>query len=1143
MSLIDPNLLQLIGLGSKGDQDLPDGRHLRWVFHRLLGFPRTGFRLTRRRSLLNIDFDVPPQGTPPVKSQLARQLELGTGVRRRFTSGLTVSKVGGFTYGPADSGGSLLLKLDERLVSLDFGVEGTSVPVAGELLSNPAAYVLLTVSRRSRSGFIVATGYYDGRPTRRLVDRAAVGGDLRSQLGDLAVNVRLFGTTQRTLSSAERIAGSGAVARRDALAMSALSRRNLRPRWPRPPIADPNPFVTQTILLHGGLLEHIELRGRDANLVRVQWISARDLLAARDWTDLGRYFLPLTDAPDVYPAWSPDAGEKVAGQRLKKGAPLRQPPWDREDGGDPPRLLPSVPARVMQSLEARYLGTEFKAVDAAMREFLKGEVTQIVPQALVQVTERLEPELDDSTGPQAMDVTVSPFDLLYGASADPQVARELGLAALDIDDPGGIYDYAVEAGFATLWAQWVLQPRIARERADRLRAELAGRPAEWKDRREFAPFSIASLITGLEQADAVSIEAPADLRVDVVPDATRQPVQARVRVHWARGAATLFEAPDRVRMLHAFARASDGGDVLLHHRDDENKLLAPHLPTPYGEPEARFNLVDRAVPSYGEHIWKITAMDLFGRVSPAAAISTDVRDTIPPPAPGTVDVRLLGNATTGPSWTAVVIAFDWLPAHEAIAPDLAAFELHLRQGVVSSADAPLPTSWGRFETTPGSVVGAVRIAWPGLAVSNLPTGVTVTPSSAPIAGGGTRITITTSPIAIPFDATGYAHIAAAIRAVDVWDNLSGFAVGRAERVDLSVPPPPSFDELAQRATPPDAQNRSWFSVPLPAMAGASVRVLRSTSAALLATAGTTAEQFAALGEAQQVGLLRELSVPHREPFATDHEQPVPADGGSYLLELAGSDRGLTVVHLAVENLTGTRSTWPTTPAPFLVIAVPRTAAPPPPLVSEIRVSERSVSLSIAPDVTGATRTLALYRARTAADATDVRRMRPVLEVALGAPPPDDPTLLLDTGLFDEVDYFYRIVAIGADGQRSAPTIAMRARPVSQGPPPAVEVQAIARNPAQPGRRRVALKIPRRDYPIFLFRRRQFALAWETPSARGVEADGRLDFSALSTTPLADGYQVSVDDLVPADDAAWSYVARIEDPRGRITMGVPLMEPA
>jgi hypothetical protein len=105
------------------------------------------------------------------------------------------------------------------------------------------------------------------------------------------------------------------------------------------------------------------------------------------------------------------------------------------------------------------------------------------------------------------------------------------------------------------------------------------------------------------------------------------------------------------------------------------------------------------------------------------------------------------------------------------------------------------------------------------------------------------------------------------------------------------------------------------------------------------------------------------------------------------------------------------------------------------------------------------------------------------------------------------------------------------------------VQTVARDPAQPGRRRVVLKIPRRDYPIFLFRRRQFALAWEAASASGVEADGRLDFSTLATTPLVDGYQVAVDDLVPADDAAWSYVARIEDPRGRITVGVPRMEPA
>ena len=621
MSLIDPNLLQLIGLGSTDDRDLPDGRHLRWIFHRLLGFPRTGFRLMRRPSLLTIDFDAPPQGTPPIKAQLTRQLELGTGARTRFASGLTVSKAGGFTDGPADSGGQLLLKLDNRVVSLDFGGEGASIPTAGELLSNPAGYVLLTIARRARTGVVVATGFYDGRPARRLVDRAAVGADLRSHIADLAPNVTLVGAAQRLLSSGERTAGRGAVIRRDAGAFAELVRRNLRPRWPRAPILDPNPFVTETLLLHGGLLEHIELRGRDANLVRVQWISTRDLLAARDWTELNRYFLPLTDAPDFYPAWTSAPGEKVAAERLEKGAPRRQPPWDREDGGDPPHLLPSSSVSVMQSFEARYLGTEFNAVDIAMREFMRGELTQIVPQALVTVTERLEPDANDDTGPEAMDVTVSPFDLLYAASADPQVARELGLSAIDVDDPGGIYDYAIEAGFATIWAQWVLQPRTGRRRAEELKAALAGGLAEWKDRREFAPFSIASVITGLKQVDAVSIEAPGDLRVDVIPDAASKPVQARVRVHWARTAATLFEAPDRVRMLHAFTRASADGDVLLHHRDDESKLLAPHLPTPYGEPEARFNLVDRAVPSYGVHTWKITAMDLFGRVSPEAAIS------------------------------------------------------------------------------------------------------------------------------------------------------------------------------------------------------------------------------------------------------------------------------------------------------------------------------------------------------------------------------------------------------------------------------------------------------------------------------------------------------------------------------------------
>jgi hypothetical protein len=199
-----------------------------------------------------------------------------------------------------------------------------------------------------------------------------------------------------------------------------------------------------------------------------------------------------------------------------------------------------------------------------------------------------------------------------------------------------------------------------------------------------------------------------------------------------------------------------------------------------------------------------------------------------------------------------------------------------------------------------------------------------------------------------------------------------------------------------------------------------------------------------------------------------------------------------------------------------------------------------VWFSVAADVTGRTRALAIYRARSAAGAVDIRRMRPVTEVVLSQPA-DQPTVILDTGLFEETDYFYRLVAIGEEGVRSRPTNAMRATTIALKPPPAVVVQAIVRDAAQPTRRTVELLIPRRDYPIYLFRRRQFGATWESPTATGIGADGRVDLAILATAPVPAGYRVMIDDLVPVADVPWSYVARIEDRRGRMTMGLPAAE--
>lgn len=1126
--MIDPNLLQLIGLGSIDDPDIDDGRHLRWMFHRLLGFPRTGFELRRRPSLVDSDFNPHEPGMPSLYVQPTRQPNLGTGTRIRFSNGLTVSKVDGFTYGPPES--SSALTIAGKPLKLDFGAEGSP---PREPRSNPAAYVLLTIARRSRTGSVIARGYYDARPRLRLVDQAGISSDSRFDLGDLS-DIRTVGNSRRAFSSADRSSGEGAIVRRDSLAHESIVRRGLEVRSRAENQA--NPFVYQTLLLHGGLLEHIQITGFESYLVEVKWITTENLIAAGGWRVLDTYYLPLTHEPALYPHWTTEDNEEVARKRLQTSPLKRQPPWDREDGGTPPLLLNSVSTSVFNSLRKRYLGIEFRRVEDAMHTFLKGELTEIVPQALVTTTETLTPEEGDESGPEPMDVTISPFDLLYGASADPSVARELGLSMVDRSNPNGIYDYAVHAGFSLLWLRWILTNKDARETAQRMREELGGALANL-ERREFAPVWISSVITGLKQTAAVKLEPPSGVAAEVIPDATRLPVQARVRINWPRGRANLFEAPNQTRVLHVFKRESDAGDVLLHHRDDDNKLLAPHLPTPYGYTEQRLNLTDRQVPNYGVHTWKIAAMDLFGRLSDDAVISTNVRDTLAPPPPANVQAVLEGDATTG-AWTKLVVGFDWLPSHESVAPDFSFFELHVRQGLLNDTQAPLPATWGKLEMTPGSTAGPIRIFFAGPGVTHVPAGITANVSATDLDVGGKRVTVELSPVACPFDSTGYAHLAAAVRAFDEWDNTSGFAVARAERVDLSVPPPPDFGGEPNRTTRPDAQNRSWFRFPIPVVPGASVRVLRASSVALLSASNTEPADFAALSEHDQVGMLRTLSVVHREPFATDHEQPLPANGTPHLMEFNGFDRGLTVVTALMMNAAGAQSTWPSSPTAFMVIKVARDVPPPAPLISEVRAGDGGVVLSIAPDDTGLTRSLAVYRARSEADASDVRRMRPVREVPVAAS--GGPTQVTDSGLFDEVNYFYRVVAIGEDQLRSVPSGVATVRLVAPGPPPAPVVTAIERDATAPARRRVRLTVPRRDYAVYLFRRPRFATGWEIPNSPALN-EGKLNFTELTTVRNPGGYEVVVNDTVPVAGEIYSYFARIEDPRGRVTAGAPRLE--
>ncbi len=101
-AFIEPSLLQIIGLGTEGDPYLPDGRHLRWLMHRELGFPRSGFHLVRRRSL------APWNEKVVLAMGVLRQQSLVQGSLTpaeatadgglRCGSGLTVHRAGGLAF-------------------------------------------------------------------------------------------------------------------------------------------------------------------------------------------------------------------------------------------------------------------------------------------------------------------------------------------------------------------------------------------------------------------------------------------------------------------------------------------------------------------------------------------------------------------------------------------------------------------------------------------------------------------------------------------------------------------------------------------------------------------------------------------------------------------------------------------------------------------------------------------------------------------------------------------------------------------------------------------------------------------------------------------------------------------------------------
>jgi hypothetical protein len=976
---VDPNLLSIVGVGLSSDLDVPDGRHLRWFIGATLGFPRSGLLLRRHASKVNVNWDPAGPPDPLIQQSGLTQADLGFGPFHRFDNGLTVGKAGNFAYTTTAPNTPPMLRVDAQPVTCDFGITGPGSPPfpPSPMLSQPAAFVRLTILRRKQTGFAIATGSYDARGSFIVQDVGGVG-------------------FERTLSFAERRMDSERLACADADAQRVLERRGLLPRPPSslsPGLApvDPNGWVTQTVLLHGGWLDHIEITGNDAVLARIQWIPVRDYAGSPGWDDVERFFLPLTDDPGIYPAWTTKTGEEVMKERLLLAPPRRNVPWD-----DPSRSVDT-------NLVDRYLGDTAASIDEAMRLFLKGQVSAVIPQSYVEVEQTL-----DSTGPgepETVKALVRPFDHLYAAAADPQVARMLGLMTTDTTDPGSVYDYTVLMAVSPLWTEWALFPEQAEIDAKVLRDR--GIDGGFGVDQFTRPDACLAMATAIKRDISFPPSAPADLQARVDHDVSLRPVQARVELSWQAESMTTFASDPRARLFYTLSRSGVSGDVLLHHKDEDSGLLMPHLPTRRQPPNGRLRLVDNEIPDWGLFTWRLRGMDVWGRFSPEADVTADVQDIIPPPAPTSIEAALIGDSSGAPAWTSLFTAFDWSAGQALLAPDLDRFEIHLRQGEVDRAVANNPSTWGHFEHSAGGIAPPVILRWPALTLESLPAGLTGTAGTEPIPaeeGGGVRILLHIGPVQAPFDATERAVVSVTVRAIDTFANASAFgAHAAAIRFNEAIPPIPQMPGDVAIASRPDALGLSSFTIDWPDLGGGHVRVLRVAGRTLLAAANQDMDAYDALDHPAQAGLLRGLALTHEQLFNADHEYPYLARAGSHRAMLPARETGLTVFVIEPVNATGLRTPWPTDPHAFLVVAVPRLRPAEPPLVREVRAGDRRVTVRIAPSPTGDVAAFRVYRARSVADVQDVRRMR-----LIGEQPPAsiDDTIVEDEGLYPDVDYWY-----------------------------------------------------------------------------------------------------------------------------------------
>lgn len=657
-------------------------------------------------------------------------------------------------------------------------------------------------------------------------------------------------------------------------------------------------------------------------VIGVRYCTAQEQHFAGGWKQLA--WLPPLCEPGTANVAAPQNARQLALERLVASRPRRRPA--------DPAFVSSDPILTLAEHE-RFEGRIMLAVDdlaASVTRAFRKEIDDKVPPGLITADDVAG---DPSAGGAQGSIGLPFHGMVQAGSFANHVAAILGLAHFD-DFPviaDREYDFEVEAVVSVFWLMAARTPVHVRKKIDLSQvpaALIAPDTSRYTFERSQTGFvNLVAFNIARRSGPAKPLASPA-LQAQVETDPARGPVQARVNIKIA---------PQSVGLRPILRRLDINAAVPIGPIDWSSRLLIPAIPGTHNICQ----VVDTKLATYGITTYQAVNIDQFGRASAGESASVDVRDTVPPSAPGRPEI-VPGEAVPADSnqFPQSQVAFTWTDAMAAAAPDLARFYIVWRAGHHTAEEVM---------AQPG---GQTVIAWP-LSSSQL----------VERSASGIRVLV-----AIDATAARSVHRREWTVICLAEDTLGNRSVpsspGHVVVLDEIRPAAPAQPPEPQWTAWPDEKGEARFRLRWIYPAGASAaRISSASESRILRMAQVDAAAHRSLSPPDRAFALKTLAVATPNAFVAEAPAyPISEKVHDVVLQAGSDDYKAVLVEYIGQ--TGQKAPWPTSPDAFAVIrSRPVATLPTPSLVVER--DGRDFLISVSSTVAGASHVFAFHDARQA----------------------------------------------------------------------------------------------------------------------------------------------------------------------------------